>query len=67
MIQTSVVEQLKGKTAGPSRQDGGAARVDLLADSEDIRCTMAVAADLGSSAEALDLDSLCIGSVAVHH
>lgn len=61
------MEQLKGETASPSGQAAVTAHVEMIDGFEDIRCTMAVVADLGSSAEALDLDSLCIGSGAVDH
>lgn len=61
------MEQLKSETASPSGQATGTAHVEMIDSSEEIRFTMAVVADLGSSAEALDLDSLCIGSGAVDH
>lgn len=57
----SVVEQLVGEAAE------GPARIELVADFEDIQCTVAVAAEPGSFAAALDPDSLYIDSGAVHH
>lgn len=58
--------------AGASTSSGWCGRRRALgpvADSEDIRCTvaMAVAAELGISDVARNLDSLCIASGSVHH
>lgn len=63
----SVVEQLEGEMAGLSgKTAGGAARFGLVADSEEIRGTAAVAVQPGSSVAALDLDDLYTDSAAVH-
>lgn len=61
------MEQWEGETAGPSGKAAeGGGRLELVADSEDIRCTVAVAAEPGSCVAALDLDSLYIDSGALH-
>lgn len=50
---------MEGKGADPSgKAAASAAHFELDADSDDIRCTVAVAAKLGRSAVALDLDSV---------
>lgn len=60
------------KLAHLQGQAGGeAARLEPVAASESIRCTMAVAVAIASELEsfdaALDLDSLCVGSGRIHY
>ena len=62
------MEQLGGETGALSgKTAAGAERLELVADSGDIRNIVAVTAESGSSAVALELDGLYIDSGAVHH